>query len=419
MISNINIEPQTIVLGVIINSMMSTIIQYIYEIIDLIMNIFIKNIELNNNEHKIIFNEFLLYIKENCKVIKSAGEINITNYQIIDNIFGFEKQISKEKGYAFGIGVHYILYKRRLIKLHIYENNGYENNGYNKLKKCYISILGSINIIKDLIEDIEYRIEKSNKLQIGIGNKDPYGRIDYKLKDKREINTVIINEDVKKAIYNDFEWFLNNKQWYIQKGIHYHRGYLLYGLPGTGKTSLIMALGSEFNIPIINASINNIEHAIKGIKSQTIIVIEDIDRSEQMIDDEPEKVILSIDENKKKNPQDKFRKLLQIMDGFETPDDVIFILTANDITKLDSVIFRCGRIDMKIEFKSADYEQAKKMFLRFFPEETQLAERFGKEFKKIIGKEDCVPADIQDKIIEYVKKDNVLGIFENSEKSEI
>jgi chaperone BCS1 len=35
----------------------------------------------------------------------------------------------------------------------------------------------------------------------------------------------------------DMKEFLNSAKWYIEKGVPYRRGYLLYGPLGTGKTS--------------------------------------------------------------------------------------------------------------------------------------------------------------------------------------
>lgn len=67
---------------------------------------------------------------------------------------------------------------------------------------------------------------------------------------KRPLNSVILNKGTLEGLVNDVEHFLSNPQWYIDRGIPYRRGYLLYGPPGSGKTSAIMALAGSFHLYI-------------------------------------------------------------------------------------------------------------------------------------------------------------------------
>ena len=44
--------------------------------------------------------------------------------------------------------------------------------------------------------------------------------------------------------------FLGRRPRYTERGIPYRRGYLLHGIPGSGKSSLVAAVASELKLPI-------------------------------------------------------------------------------------------------------------------------------------------------------------------------
>jgi len=59
---------------------------------------------------------------------------------------------------------------------------------------------------------------------------------------KRPLNSVILDHGIMDNLIADVDHFLSRPNWYIDRGIPYRRGYLLYGPPGSGKTSAIMAI---------------------------------------------------------------------------------------------------------------------------------------------------------------------------------
>jgi SpoVK/Ycf46/Vps4 family AAA+-type ATPase len=104
----------------------------------------------------------------------------------------------------------------------------------------------------------------------------------------------------KKRLLDDLNFFLDNKQWFINKGIQYSFGILLKGEPGTGKTSVIKAIAKYTNRHIIDVPLNKVktmkellnifkensngmiystnENEYKKIpRSNCILVLEDID----------------------------------------------------------------------------------------------------------------------------------------------
>lgn len=59
---------------------------------------------------------------------------------------------------------------------------------------------------------------------------------------KRPLSTIVIPTNVKKRLVEDAQDFFISEQWYSDRGIPYRRGYLLYGTPGSGKTSFVYSL---------------------------------------------------------------------------------------------------------------------------------------------------------------------------------
>lgn len=48
--------------------------------------------------------------------------------------------------------------------------------------------------------------------------------------------------------------FFENKEIYKKRGAHFPNGFLFYGVPGTGKSRLVMDIASYLNIPLIEIS---------------------------------------------------------------------------------------------------------------------------------------------------------------------
>jgi len=196
----------------------------------------------------------------------------------------------------------------------------------------------------------------------------------------RDINTVILPTKTWKTVMGDFERFLDEKSiaWYFKHGIPYKRSYLFYGVPGSGKTSLIQALAAKYdrNLAFVQPSHpkmtdESFKSCIQKAPTNSLIVLEDID------------ALFNKDRSKKNtNCPLTFSGLLNGLDGVGNPDGQIFIMTTNYVDRLDSALIRSGRVDLHIEFPLATDEQLMKMFLLFYPDSKDGATTFVQQIRK-------------------------------------
>ena len=59
--------------------------------------------------------------------------------------------------------------------------------------------------------------------------------------------------------------------------------------------------------------------------------------------------------------------LLDVVDGFHAPENVLFIMTTNKIETLDDAFLRPGRIDYRLYLGKAAEAQKVELYRRFFP----------------------------------------------------
>lgn len=190
----------------------------------------------------------------------------------------------------------------------------------------------------------------------------------------------------------------------MDNNILYKRNYLLYGKPGTGKSSLIFALASEFNykIKIIDLkSIKRIPDILQQISNQEKIfyVFEDIDAlSTTLIEREDNQASNNISE-KKESPRElvsdnhsglNLSDILNVMDGLYTPEGAICFFTTNHIEKLDKAFLRDGRMDCKIEMNDLDNKIANQM----------IKDKLG--YEGLFTKKTINPATLQELIIQVI-----------------
>lgn len=156
------------------------------------------------------------------------------------------------------------------------------------------------------------------------------------------------------------EHWMQQREWYADRRIPWRRGVLLSGPPGSGKSSMIRAVGEYIGLPINvfdMASMTNEDFlrawADSLKNSPCIIAIEDID------------AIFAGRENKTSNSGNtmalSFDCLLNCISGVVRSDGVLLFVTTNHSESLDPAIRRSGRIDEEVILDGIDYECRRKV----------------------------------------------------------
>ena len=381
-----------------------------------------------------IFSQPLFYIAENIKqeihkinesvVIESVVIESVVNESVVNE--SVVNESVKEQNLCRDDNLEFDNLDKNIIKLEMCETNGwtdvqiiYKLNKYdNNIKFTYkkkqfdlkiINVFSNTTntLIKDNIEDYtlytayeiiydsldikifedfiktsiiyyeKYYCINNEKLKdsisIYITSQEGFYFTHLGKRNKRNIESIYLPKKQKQDIINDLEKFLNieNKKKYNRLGINYKRIYLLEGLPGTGKTSLITGLASKFNFNIAIVSFIPKMTDVDLIKSlrtlrdydekdtntkKTFLVFEDIDCifKERKTNDESRNSIT-------------FSGLLNALDGITT-NDIICFITTNYKCNLDSALLRPGRIDYIMKFDYAIKEQILDIFKDFTSE---------------------------------------------------
>lgn len=184
----------------------------------------------------------------------------------------------------------------------------------------------------------------------------------------KDVNNLFLREKASKRLRSILKNFRDNKDIYVRMDITHKMGLLLYGEPGTGKTTTVKAVASFLGMDLYfvdlrdvktNVELTNLIKLANG-NSQLgcVIVFEDIDamtdivlkRSTDVSNGNSEIPAARVDDA----TQLTLSGLLNVMDGLNSMDEIVFILSTNHPDKLDPALIRRGRIDAMLEFKFCD-----------------------------------------------------------------
>jgi len=315
----------------------------------------------------VYFKQFFLFIIENIK------NLVVTSLRIEESSFfyySFQNFVIAE----YGKNVKNLYYRNffddwigKYTNINLFYSSGFILIKFNGTKflilKNKSQIQNSFNPFKDNKQEFQifcFNKEKLNQLLEYIDTSYGSNYIKYYYNANGEVKCAgkIINktfdniyldggivDDLKK----DLNTFKDSKETYDKYGIRYKRTYLFYGEPGTGKSSLSLAISNYTKRDVLSINMSkdmtdsNLITLVSNRPNKSIILFEDIDC---LLDDINRK-----EESKEKEVKISLSCILNILDGIYTPNDVIFIITTNNLDKIDDAIKRKGRTDILMEVK--------------------------------------------------------------------
>lgn len=247
----------------------------------------------------------------------------------------------------------------------------------NLLKKIIIECDNKENII-NFIEDAKknimniYENNKKNDedtVSIWLYKKDWWTLLSHT--PKRDLESIYLKKNQKEDLFEKLTNFYDDetRNEYLNFGVPYKYVVLLWGIPGTGKTSTIKSIASHLDASIyvipLSKQLNDynfidafstIDDEGRNDGKRKIIVIEDIDTifCERKRGDDM--VTLGL------------QNILNCIDGLSFSEGTVLFLTANEPQNIDYALLRSGRINLKVELSYADKYQTKQMYSKYFME---------------------------------------------------
>lgn len=183
---------------------------------------------------------------------------------------------------------------------------------------------------------------------------------------KRPVESVVLKPGQRDRLVDDVGHFLEQEEWYLKLGLPWHRGYLLHGPPGCGKTSVAQAIATEHGLSLYYVTLSSVEgdgdltELVAEVGPRSVLLLEDVDvlHAATKRDDDTGGITLS--------------GLLNVLDGVATPHGLITVMTTNHLERLDEALQRRGRADVVESVEPLSREQLADLLRYLLPDGAQV-----------------------------------------------
>lgn len=186
---------------------------------------------------------------------------------------------------------------------------------------------------------------------------------------RRDLNTIYADPATMKTMRDTLGKFLASEAEYVKAGRPYKLVSMLHGPPGTGKTSLIFGLLSEFKFDkayVMSFGATMTDSNFLGL----VHTMDPASRNALILEDADTLVV-----NRKDKQGMSFTTMLNVLDGYLRPHGLVCFMTTNKIQAFDEAMTRAGRMDLLIEVGQLDRDGAREFAARSLPKRVPLARR--------------------------------------------
>lgn len=277
-----------------------------------------------------------------------------------DDDVGFDYRLTP------GRGSHWIRHSGWFYRVYREVPNEAHTNSQRVREVIYITTPGwsRTRIIK-LLDEAKATLAKRESFTVMVRRLTYWDVLDRRR--PRPLSSLVLPPGLVESVVDDIQAFRASEDWYTDNGVPYRRGYFFIGPPGGGKTSTALAIAGHFGMSVYVLNLGSMGgddaliDACAEVPANAMLLIEDVDAASAAVKREPVK-------KGEKDTRISLSALLNCIDGAVAREGRVLVMTSNHPERLDPALTRAGRVDMTVEFPFAGFDEASRLFARFFPD---------------------------------------------------
>jgi hypothetical protein len=342
----------------------------------------INSDERNNNV--MLMEAVVTYVTKNYEhlltsIERSHGDI----YKCTDN--NYQKMKTINVLYRPTADQFQIVYQDVPIDIRITRESSEKDGIYNVANSIVLECMHSLNILKKLVDqcyqeyvDDHYKHYDREDTLYYYDYATPHSSRSYPMRNNKTFEALFF--DQKDEFLNLIHDFTTRKGIFSRAMIPYRLNILLYGIPGSGKTSCIKALANytkrcvyNINLATItsNRDLTNIFYDRSDPNARKIFILEDIDAMSDVVKSRQPATTNADEKDSTSQVAPKsstltLSNILNLLDGVLELSESIIIMTTNHPEHLDPALIRPGRINLKLHLGKMSLPCAQQMLKYYY-----------------------------------------------------